>query len=69
MKIILLVTVFVVLGHVEGECPRMDDVPVMYNPNYFSCFAHWRGEGGSYAVNSCNGKSLLFINLFNDVAR
>ena len=47
----------------------MDDVPVMYNPNYFSCFAHWRGEGGSYAVNSCNGKSLLFINLFNDVAR
>ena len=44
---------------IHGECPKMDEIPVMYNSNAFSCFKYWGGIGGQYDVNSCNGDSWL----------
>jgi len=39
----------------KGECPAMNDIPVMYDDQVFTCAETWREWGGSYAVDSCNG--------------
>ena len=35
----------------------MNDIPVMYDDQLFTCVSHWRDMGGDYAVDSCNGDS------------
>ena len=54
-----LLSLSILVVSIHGECPKMDDIPVMYNSNAFSCFKYWGGIGGQYDVNSCNGDSWL----------
>jgi len=43
----------------KGECPAMNDIPVMYYDQAFTCARFWQGMGGDYAVDSCNGDGFI----------
>merc|ERR1719450_1206222 len=56
---LLLFTLSAMIISCKGECPAMNDIPVMYGDEAFTCARVWYEWGGSYAVDSCNGD---FIN-------
>ena len=51
---------------VRGECPRMDDIPIMI-PNYpfdpapFTCMHFWHDKGADLYLDACNGELLVFF--------
>ena len=53
-KIIVLV-VSIINTLVNGECPEMTDIPVMYDDQHFMCFNYWDLWGDDVPVNACNG--------------
>jgi len=54
---LLLFTLSAMIISCKGECPTMNDIPVMYYDQAFTCARHWPDRGGDYAVDSCNGDS------------
>ena len=44
-----------VLNSVTGECPNPDDIPIMYDEDYFTCGTLWYGVGATEWVDACNG--------------
>ena len=39
----------------KGECPQMDEIPVMFNNVTFMCMNVWHKWGDDLPVNACNG--------------
>ena len=41
-----------------GECPKMNDIPVMFDTTRFTCMRHWYETGSDLypEINACNGK-------------
>jgi hypothetical protein len=59
MKLVALLAFSAILvGIANGECPGMDDLPVMYNADTFMCARFYYGWGHDLAVSGCNGCSL-----------
>jgi len=54
---LLLFALFAMIISCKGECPPMNDIPVMYDDQKFTCMTWWWDRGGDYAVDSCNGNS------------
>lgn len=53
----LIIISIVALFHLSGtagECPSMDEVPVMYNKETFMCAWLYTGPGSDYAIDACN---------------
>ena len=51
---------------VRGECPRMEDIPIMI-PNYpfdpapFTCMHFWHDKGADLYLDACNGELLVIF--------
>ena len=61
MTVMILATVLIlplICFHVTtGECPQMNDIPVMYNSHTFTCMKYWWPDwGDDLSVNACNGE-------------
>ena len=52
-----LVLIFCALAN--GECPDINDIPIMYDENTFTCALKWYGPGNDNAIQGCNDCSLL----------
>merc|ERR1712008_85092 len=53
----LIIISIVALFHLSGtagECPSMDEVPVMYNKETFMCARLYTGFGSDNAIDACN---------------
>jgi len=51
----LLFTLSAIIISCKGECPAMNEIPVMYyDGQNFTCAKFWDSKGGDYAVDSCN---------------
>merc|ERR1719348_2548982 len=57
---LLLFTLSAMIISCKGECPAMNDIPVMYDDQLFTCMTKWHDKGGDYAVDSCNGDSYTY---------
>jgi len=57
---LLLFTFSAMIISGKGECPAMNDIPIMYNDQLFTCAKIWRDKGGDYAVDSCNSDNSWF---------
>merc|ERR1711915_808692 len=54
---LLLFTFSAMIISCKGECPSMNDIPVMYNDEAFTCARSWDHRGADNAIDSCNGKN------------
>ena len=54
MKLLFLPVLALLPVLATGECPRLRDVPVMYDKNTFLCAIRWDGPGADYGVDACN---------------
>jgi len=48
------IVVLFYLKETSGECPNMDDIPVMYDKEHFTCAWAYSGAGSAYDVDACN---------------
>jgi len=55
IKVWTLLLFIGVLNSVTGECPNPDEIPIMYNDDYFTCANFWYGLGAPDPINACNG--------------
>ena len=40
----------------KAECPQLREIPTIYgDTNTFTCARYYKGPGGNYPVNGCNG--------------
>jgi len=65
---LLLFTLSAMIISCKGECPAMNDIPVMFNDQAFTCGKKWMDWGGDYAVDSCNGNPYTFPDGYDDDA-
>ena len=53
---VLLFPLMVNFHETSGECPPMEDIPVMKNNDTFTCMRFWDEYGDDLTVNACNGE-------------
>ena len=52
---ILLFVASISIIMINGECPQMSDIRVMYDDLHFTCAAIWPKKGDPVPINACNG--------------
>ena len=53
---VLLIPLVVNFQEISGECPQMEDIPVMMNRHMFTCMKSWNHKGDDWPINACNGE-------------
>ena len=59
---VLLIPLVVNFQEISGECPRMEDIPVMWHGKLFTCMKYWTYKAiDDYSVNACRGEYLSTV--------
>ena len=53
---VLLIPLVVNFQEISGECPQMEDIPVMKSSSTFTCMKFWNHKGDDWPINACNGE-------------
>ena len=54
MKILRFILLLLFITETFAECPKMDDLPVMFDKTRFLCAVKYTGHGSDYTVDACN---------------
>ena len=52
---VLLIPLVVNFQEISGECPQMEDIPVMWGSK-FTCMRSWNYKGDDWPINACRGE-------------